>query len=276
MKVTPILDVIPEKRIVIFSPHYDDVLLMLGGYIHQLENTERAQKQWEIKLIYSRSNYQQGGGTANYDTSTARIQYATGIRQIEDVQCIDELLGRHQYKYELLGEDEALVRGFKLPNDGMEFPHGTFDHFRVQERGIFKRMSDHIATYLQVPDIALVFPLAIREHIDHFIVREAAIDALSKAENSTASVYFQEDKPYAGLAQVNDRYRTMQFINNHKLTPIYFTYDFNRMVAQFNRHYPSQSEPIYGEGIQARALELQSNLAYQTPLDCIWKMGKIT
>lgn len=272
MKVTPILDVIPQRKIVILSPHYDDTLLMLGGYIHQLVANEAAKKQWEIKLIYSRSNYQQGGGVANYDTSTARIQYATGIRQIEDVQCIEELLGRHQYSYQLLGEDEALVRGFKLPDVGMEFPHGTFEHFREQEWAIYRRMSDLISTYLQESDVALVFPLAIREHIDHFIIREAAIDAISKVKDIKASIYFQEDKPYAGLAQAEEWERTMQFVNTHKLTPNYFAFDFSHMITQFDKHYPSQTEPLYGEGIKARALDLQRIIGSNTALDCIWKM----
>lgn len=38
MQIYSIQKLIPEKSIVVFSPHFDDVLFMLGGYILELKN----------------------------------------------------------------------------------------------------------------------------------------------------------------------------------------------------------------------------------------------
>ena len=101
-------ELIPESNIVIFSPHYDDVLLGLGGYILGLNASGlRSSKTFRVQLIFSRSNYQVGSGAANYDRNLERIKFATGNRLMEDIACLDQLLGEHNYSYELLREKEA-------------------------------------------------------------------------------------------------------------------------------------------------------------------------
>ena len=99
----PIKDIIPEKNIVVFSPHFDDVLFMLGGYINELKKEKiLGTKNFHIIIIFSRSNYLAGTGKRNFDNSLDRIKLATGKRLLEDQDCNDELLGRFSYTYELL------------------------------------------------------------------------------------------------------------------------------------------------------------------------------
>lgn len=268
--ISSIQNVIPEKHIIIFSPHYDDVLFMLGGYIEaaKLSSTFH-EKTWEVVTVFSRSNYQQGGGVENYDVSLKRIQFATGVRQLEDLQCLSALLGRHNFTYTLLDEDEALVRGFKLANDEMEFPHGMYDAFREQEWGVFHRLISNIALKAKQADTALVFPIAFREHIDHFILREAAC-AVLKENTPLATFYFQEDKPYAGLANDTEKARIDSFIDEHNLRAKYYVFDPSKMIDSMYLHYPSQVEKIYEEGILKRASELKFLLNSSFELDCIW------
>ncbi len=66
--------------------------------------------------------------------------------------------------------------------------------------------------------------MAFKEHIDHFIVREAAIEvAKESSRQANASFYFQEDKPYGGLATAVEHERITAFINKNKLQPKHIT-----------------------------------------------------
>ena len=136
-------DIIPEKNIVVFSPHFDDVLFMLGGYINELKKEKLLDtKTFHIIIIFSRSNYLAGTGKGNFDNSLDRIKFATGKRLLEDQDCNDELLGRFNYTYELLGEDECFTRGKSFADSEMEFPHGMFEDFNENDTAIFNRMKE--------------------------------------------------------------------------------------------------------------------------------------
>src|SRR5688500_14942670 len=104
----PIEEVILERNIVIFSPHFDDVLIMLGGYINELKSEQLLNtKKFHVVIIFSRSNYLAGTGEGNFDNSLERVKVATGKRLLEDQNCNDELLGRFNYTYELFGDRKS-------------------------------------------------------------------------------------------------------------------------------------------------------------------------
>jgi len=273
MKLTPISEVIPQKNIVILSPHYDDVLFMLGGYISELEKINLLRtKSFYIKLIFSKSNYQAREGKANFDTSKKRIQHATGVRLIEDLACNDELLGAFEYYYELLGEKECFVRGKSPADSEMEFPHGMYADFNEKDNAIFGRMKHRIERYAQQDDTAIVFPMAIKEHIDHFILREAGIEvAKNLGAKAKAAFYFQEDKPYGGIATEEELQRMETFIKTNELKSTYYTYDPEKVVALAFEHYPSQVEEVYRKGVLNRAKFWQDELKSANGVDRICK-----
>src|SRR6476619_3856719 len=194
--LTPVNKLIPESNIVVFSPHFDDFLFMLGGYVTELRKASSlTTKSFHILLIFSRSNYLAGTGNNNFDNSLDRIKLATGKRLLEDQECIDMLLGKSNYRYELLGESECFTRGKSFADSEMEFPHGMFDDFDQADEEIFARMQNRIAQWSAMEDVALVFPMAFKEHIDHFIVREAAVAVAKEVgPKRNAAFYFQEDK----------------------------------------------------------------------------------
>ena len=132
--LTPVNKLIPESNIVVFSPHFDDFLFMLGGYVTELRKASSlATKSFHILLIFSRSNYLAGTGNNNFDNSLDRIKLATGKRLLEDQECIDMLVGKSNYRYELLGENECFTRGKSYADSEMEFPHGMFEDFDEQD-----------------------------------------------------------------------------------------------------------------------------------------------
>lgn len=271
MKVTPIADIIPEKNIIILSPHYDDVLFMLGGYILNLKQAGLLDtKSFKIKLIFSRSSYQLGEARANLDSSIERIQYATGIRLIEDQNCNDELFGDFNYSYELLGERECALRGKTMSTGEMEFPHGMYEDFDEKDVEVFKRMKQRFEKYAMFADTAIIIPMAIKEHIDHFIIREAAITVAKKlGGNAKAKFYFQEDKPYGGIATETELERIEEFITSNQLLSKWYSYDPEVIVDLAFKHFVSQVEEIYKIGVLNRADFWKTKLGHTQGVDRI-------
>jgi hypothetical protein len=268
----PIKDVIPERTIVIFSPHFDDVLFMLGGYINELKDEKLLEtKKFHIVTIFSRSNYLAGTGEGNFDTSLERVKLATGKRLLEDQDCNDELLGRFNYTYELLGENECFTRGKNFADSEMEFPHGMFDDFNSDDIEIFRRMKQRIADWSIFEDIALVFPTAFKEHIDHFIVREAAIAVAKEiGEDRKAMYYFQEDKPYGGIADAAELRRIKNFIKENALEARTYACEPQKVIDLAFKHYVSQVEEVYRTGINERSRALKEEMRSERYCDRIY------
>ncbi|MBX2924624.1 MAG: hypothetical protein KF746_20650 [Chitinophagaceae bacterium] len=274
--VTSIEKVILESNIIVFSPHFDDFLFMLGGYVNELCNAGLlGTKKFHIKILFSRSNYLARTGSGNADQSLDRIKLATGKRLLEDQGCLDELLGVFNYTYELVGENECFVRGKILEDSEMEFPHGMYEDFNEQDKQIFARMKDRIRQLSCREDTALVFPVAFKEHIDHFIVREAAIAvAAETVDAAKATFYFQEDKPYGGIATPAEQQRIYHFVRRHALTVKTFEFDPELMIHYAFKYYISQVEEVYKTGIRTRAKLLQELLATGRPCDQVYVFGK--
>jgi len=170
---------------------------------------------------------------------------------LEDVECLDVLLGRFAYRYELLDEAECFVRAKSFAEDVIEFPQGMFEDFDAEDWRIFERMKGRIRSYSTYEDTALVFPLAIKEHIDHFIVREAAAQVACETEKvSKASFYFMEDKPFRQY--------------------VYRAYP-ERMIDLAFTHYPSQVEEIFKTGILLRGEALRRAYHTGAPSDQLYR-----
>jgi hypothetical protein len=268
-KITPIEDVIPESNILIFSPHFDDVLFMLGGYIIALKGAGLLHtKKFHIHILFSRSNYLARTGAGNADVSLERVKLATGKRLLEDQNCLDELFGPFNYRYELGGEKECFARGKVLLEGEMEFPHGMYEDFDDRDRKIFSRMQEKIKYWSTREDTALVFPVAFKEHIDHFIVREAAM--LVARSGKRATFYFQEDKPYGGIATAAEKDRIHDFVFRNELHAKAYHCDPELIIAYAFKHYVSQVEDVYKTGIRNRAVFLQNRLGSSHPVDQIY------
>ena len=271
-RIYPAKDVIPEKNIIIFSPHFDDVLFMLGGYINEMKVASLlSTKTFHIIIIFSRSNYLAGTGNSNFDNSLDRLKLATGKRLLEDQNCNDELFGRFNYTYELLGENECFTRGKSFADSEMEFPHGMFEDFDDADEDIFIRMKRRIAEWSVMEDVALVFPMAFKEHIDHFIVREAAVAVANEAgAKRKAAFYFQEDKPYGGISGDAELERIDAFITKNALEVRTYTCDPQKVIDLAFKHYVSQVEEVYKTGILERSRVLKEQMKSDKPCDRIY------
>lgn len=260
--------VIPEKKILCVSPHYDDFLFFLGAYVLEMKKSNLLDtKEFTNISVFSRSNYQERDIEGNRDQSLQRVQYATGIRLIEDLECLDYLLGAHNYVYRVLGENESQVRG-KLLNEGegeMEMAFGSYETLDEGDFSILERLKDSLSQSAMQEDTAIVLPLSMKGHIDHFIVREAGVYALNQP-TSKAAFYFAEDKPYAGLMNEEESAVNDDFIKKMRLTDKTFAYQPEEILRIAYRFYPSQVDRVYDEGIRNRASQLRQQ--YDRNIDC--------
>lgn len=148
MIVDNLAHIIPERTIVNISPHYDDFLFFTGGYVSAIRKTPIFPEKHFINVsTFSRSNYQARDELGNADQSLKRVQYATGIRLIEDLQCLDDLLGFHNYEFRILGEEESQVRGNKVLNVGdgeMEMAIGSYEIFEDCDWAILDRIRSFV------------------------------------------------------------------------------------------------------------------------------------
>jgi len=227
-KLTPVEEVVPEKNIIILSPHYDDVPLTFGGYLDALVRSHGTEKKrMGIVQIFSLSNYQNGDDKGNKDLSRRRMQQVTGIRLTEDLACMDDIFGHGNYFYEIKGERECLLRGKELVTEGtFEYLPGSRDFFDEKDLEIYENIKKSANEWLARPDTAILLPMAMKEHIDHMILREGVMDAMENMrEKVRAVIYLGEDQPYTGLANVEDWKKARDFLDKYTYDPIDYPID---------------------------------------------------
>jgi hypothetical protein len=255
-----IADIIKKNNIIILSPHYDDVPLTFGGYLDGLVKAGLIlSKNIRIIQIFSRSNYQARDDKGNKDISLQRIQYATGIRLLEDLNCLDELLGHGNYIYELMGEKECAIRQkVWKPGEKFEFPHGNLENFDTEDWKIFENIKRYANDWLMQEDTAILLPLCVKEHIDHVILREAVLSTWKELNHRTkAFLYFGEDQPYTGLADEQDWEKVKKFLSRFKMETMDYLMDENRKMELVWKHYSTQVEESYRTGVINRSIQLK-------------------
>jgi hypothetical protein len=266
--------VIPEKRLVLLSPHYDDVPLTWGGYLDAARRGGAlADKCVRVVNVFSRSVYQARDDEGNRDTSLARQQYATGIRLMEDVTCLDAVLGAGGYGYELKLERECVVRqkAWK-PGERFEFPQGNRETFDDEEWEIFASVKGYAVEWLERADTALLLPLCVKEHVDHVILREAVLERRAEmGDAARARLYFGEDQPYAGLGSEEDWRTAQEFVARLGLEPLDYAIDAERKSELVMTSYPSQVEDSYREGMVERSRQLAELNGVSGGVERIWR-----
>jgi len=272
--IVKISEVIPENNIIILSAHYDDVPLTFGGYLDSLAvNQLIPAKNIRIINIFSRSNYQVRDEEGNADVSLKRIQYATGIRLLEDLTCLDEMIGHDNYTYELKGERECMLRqkNWKL-GEVFEFPQGNKLNFDEGDWEIYAQIKKYAAQWIILKDTAVLLPLGVKEHVDHVILRDAVVDARSElADNGNAIIYFGEDQPYSGLADNNDWEKAEAFLNALSIERIDYSIDEKRKAKLVMEYYQTQVEESYREGILNRSTQLNQEYGTNTGMERVYR-----
>ena len=273
--IKKISEVVPENNIIILSPHYDDVPLAFGGYFNALAaNQLIGGKHIRIISIFSRSNYQVRDEEGNADVSLKRIQYATGIRLLEDLNCLDDMIGHDNYTYEIKAERECMLRQKSWKQgEVFEFPQGNKGNFEEEDWEIYRRIKKYAARWIIPKDTAVLLPLGMKEHVDHVILRDAVVDARSElGDQGNAVIYFGEDQPYTGLADHKDWEIAETFLNTLSVEQIDYSIDENRKADLVWEYYRTQVEESYREGILNRSAQLNQKYGTNTGVERIYRL----
>ncbi|PIN81302.1 hypothetical protein COV11_02235 [Candidatus Woesearchaeota archaeon CG10_big_fil_rev_8_21_14_0_10_30_7] len=166
------------NKVIIFSPHSDDIALSLGGAIVNgiLGNNVT------VYNVFSLSNYT----VLNKETGDEQI--VTKIRKAEEKIAMIKM----GIKIIFLNYPEPSLRGektFLKTNDN------------IAKNNFFIKLKNKISGILNKNKNAhFLFPLGIGKHRDHFILREIALNLINK--NKT--ILFYEDQPYAGKYTISE------------------------------------------------------------------------
>ena len=90
----------------------------------------------------------------------------------------------------------------------------------------------------------------------------------------SAILYFGEDQPYTGLADREDRAKAETFLNQYDLEQIdYFIDEINKASLVW-KHYPSQVEESYREGILNRSHQLKTEHKSYVGVERIYRLKR--
>ena len=260
---------IKVENLYFLSPHYDDVILTFGGLIENLVKA-KAKKSYHILHFFSRANYQARDIEGNKRTDDKRLQYATGIRLIEELNCLDELFGDIRYSYQIEGEKECFARSKPMKEgESFEFPQGNKNSFDENDWKIYRRIKQTLKPLLLKENHAVFCPYAMKEHIDHVILRDALVETVQENTSSIkAQVFFGEDQPYTGLASPDDWETNRAFQSQLDLIEIDYPINAAKKADMVMKHYPSQVEESYREGVLNRSDELLKMNNWQNETGC--------
>ena len=276
------------KKMIFLGPHPDDIVLTFGGF---LETYKEAMPQYiDYMVAYNISNYTADGCEIdtnpnidctglNADLSDDRINLVTGLRMREDLNyfnCSLFISAADKATYDfshpincqkyskkivnihILGEPDALIRGYSGTKTAGGGPEGNFSDFRDQEIASFENIYNAVYPLLQTPNCSLFTLSAIGSHIDHFIVREAIIKAAyDLGDRAQCQIYFGEDQPYMGSNEKDSERDIQAFKARLQLKDITYPINAEDKLNSFLNNYPSQNEgEIYPQAILDRAKKL--------------------
>ena len=220
-------------RIAVLSPHRDDAAFSCGLNLY---GALSAGAEVEIVNVFTRSDYAVDLRTV--EPNLPQIDAISRARRLEDEAFIADLAA-------FAGREASSVRLLDL--DLLDAPlRLTVQTERVLESPLtpaeVARQAAELAAQLRaVEEFDLVFaPLALGDHIDHRIVREAAGFCVAA---SRLALY--EDLPYAG--RIPPRERKEQTIHAMRSNPAHdfapyalHLPDGPHLKRRFAMHYPSQ------------------------------------
>jgi len=167
------------QHLVIYSPHFDDAFLSLGGYLGYCYSLKRI----SVVIIFGRSNriYKQ-------DVSGGLIEHASAIRAGEEAGNIRRI----NAELIIFDNEEAVLRGYQRRNDCTGgYPIDVDDRLDAATREtVYAQISAMVRHHR---DALHLFPLGIGGHVDHVLVRDVTVGEPALE----SSIAYYEDLPYA-------------------------------------------------------------------------------
>lgn len=189
-----------ESRVLLLSPHCDDIPLSLGASL--------LRKSWgeavHVLVVFSRSAYTRFAGWEN------SIPETSALRQAEEKRAA-ELAG---YTVEFLPFGEPYVRpGYREIGD-------VFDRQRdTAADAVWPEVRTALLDLLRNWRGVVISPLALGGHIDHRIVRSVFEEATGELDGIAPAFY--EDLPYAAQYSSLDIFKSVPAaVRGQALAPV--------------------------------------------------------
>lgn len=238
----------------ILSPHPDDSVLTFGGLLYDL-GKDFTINDVHYNVLANISNYVVTGGSPS-------VEEVTGIRHLEDINAYNKLLMTDDrikhYTYTAFNEkDSPLINSSDTDFSGFN------DAAVAQFKNAYHQIYNLMATVSQQPGTcAFMVNAALPNpggygHINHFILREAALKAVHDLGSSKlkCDVYLGEDLPYYNNNKTGAHKMIEALTTRLHLTPVDYVIDVEKKMNAVNQ-YPSQLTSDYEAAVRARAVEL--------------------
>lgn len=214
---------------VFFSSHLDDAVLSTGSLIEHLSN-----KNVPIHVI---SVFTEGTSLETQLTKKLLLQAGFGSskeyfyeRRKEDKKALS-VLGSAKATH--LGYIDGAWRTTK-PGDPL-YPVTSWGIYNKYDNALTSQLAVHFPSLIDSPETTMVFtPLAIGQHTDHVIVRNACVTAFPK-------MIFYADFPYSQTFMGEDT-----FVKKHKLVPVEWTDGTYAKKAKAILEYKTQYKSLFG------------------------------
>ncbi len=240
-----------ERDICYLAAHPDDAAFSSTALLSCLASNNR-----EVKFIvaFSRSSYTLDGSPPDILTISKR-------RKEEELAFIN-LIGASWHVTWLELDDAPLRQEYCADTTCTTQPLSCQDLLLAAD------IAKHVTGF--VSSNAVVFaPLGLGLHVDHRIVRLAALAVVS---HSNRELVFYEDLPYAGeydLDTLNSAILTFARSLGLYLQPVHVTDpDLMKLKLEALKCYPSQANPIDVKSV----LEHQSRVDGTIPIERLWWM----
>ncbi len=242
-----------KKKKIVLSPHFDDFAISLGGLAFKWSANEC---DVEDVVVFSNSEFAPGYNIA----SEKRKKIISKLRFQEEMNATKKI---GNIKIRLCNQDDAPIRRHHEL-------YGSYNITRRKDREAINNIYELINTLLFSSDIQLFVPLAVKEHVDHLIVRNVVINSILKNKNKMkAQVFFYEDLPYAASANKDEQKKIGRFIKDNQLVPITYPIDLGSKLKLLD-NYKSQPIQGYYDAINRRAEQIQEQSSKKTPSEKVF------
>lgn len=249
---------ISHKRLHFFSPHPDDILLTFGGLIHKLSGQgELGNRNSVTEVFFGLSNYT----TNHLDVLTnKRVSDVSTLRFTEDFLSHVSMFGSWKhFRYQSNGFYDAPLRLYRGSTTAGGGPGGTFLNFRAVEQEAYEQIVEQVKPALKQENCAAFVLLANGSHIDHFIVREAVMQAAAELGNEAkCEIFFGEDQPYTGANPdaANDEIDSIKArLPAGAITKHSYWIDKQKKINAFKEYYLSQYDATYIPSLESTDFE---------------------
>jgi LmbE family N-acetylglucosaminyl deacetylase len=156
-----------HMRWIIISPHLDDAILSTGGLIYELTRGGQEVEIWTLMCGYVRNeNISSFASTLHLQWGFHSVEETIRSRREEDLHAA-AILGAHTLHFDF---QDCIYRSGK--DGSWLYDTNTFISPHPDDEKLIREVTAALAERLG-PEDEIVCPLAIGEHVDHVITRQA-------------------------------------------------------------------------------------------------------